>query len=261
MKLITPISHLFRDASNIESITCFSDELEAREKTCNLRLENTTHYHIDFDLNLGLNDKQIKFLEDEVKPRDSIQTITFQATRDYENTKIIDGMYYPNGQKIELNEQLVRTSITVKKIRDIIGSNRIIGIENNNYYPTGAYDIATSSDYLIEAANKNNLKLLFDFAHAKITCTNKKISFNIYSNKLIENIKCIQMHLCENRTRLYNNEELAYDAHELPTKETTNEALNLCNSNNIKSLTIEYYKNADNLTDYLKKLKLIINKK
>ena len=52
-KLLTPISHLFSNAENVQKIVAASDFLEARERTADLRLDNTTHYHIDFDLNLG----------------------------------------------------------------------------------------------------------------------------------------------------------------------------------------------------------------
>ena len=50
LKLVTPISHLFKNEVDAHSIEEFSDELEARERTANLRFNNTTHYHIDNEL-------------------------------------------------------------------------------------------------------------------------------------------------------------------------------------------------------------------
>ena len=66
MDLVTPISHLFNDEENAKEIISFSDCLEARERTCQLHFQNTTHYHIDFDLNLGLSEKQLDFLIEHV---------------------------------------------------------------------------------------------------------------------------------------------------------------------------------------------------
>ena len=70
IKILTPISHLFaeKDSSSSDIIAC-SDALEARERTAKLNFSPTTHYHIDFDLNIGLTSTQIDFLSNYVKPR------------------------------------------------------------------------------------------------------------------------------------------------------------------------------------------------
>ena len=100
MKLLTPISHLFNNENDAKSIIEVSDYLEARERTCKLKFEKTTHYHIDFDLNLGINDQQLQFLKDHVCPREEIRTLTFQAARDSEKIKIKNGIFYPNSNII-----------------------------------------------------------------------------------------------------------------------------------------------------------------
>ena len=83
------------DKKDMLDIIGLSDELEARERTCDLNVDNTTHYHIDFDLNIGLTDNQIKFLEKYVKPNEKIQTLTFQAARDCEEVEKKDNKYFP----------------------------------------------------------------------------------------------------------------------------------------------------------------------
>ena len=95
-KLLTPISHLFKEQSSaLKDIIKTSDCLEARERTFNLRLDNTTHYHIDFDLNIGLTEDQKNFLNENVKNRESIVCVTFQAARDCERVKLEKGIYQP----------------------------------------------------------------------------------------------------------------------------------------------------------------------
>ena len=76
--LVTPISHLFQTDELTNEICTLSTSLEARERTSKLRLPKTTHYHIDFDLNIGLTEDNINFLKNEVKDRQGIHTLTFR---------------------------------------------------------------------------------------------------------------------------------------------------------------------------------------
>lgn len=255
MKLLTPISHLFKDENNAQKIIEVSDFLEARERTSELKFINTTHYHIDFDLNIGINEDQIQFLVDKVKPRDEIQFLTFQASRDCYEIELRKGVYYPISKPIPLANQIENTKKSLKQIKDIIGSDRCIGIENNNYYPTGAYDICTSTNYLTEVIYRLNCDLLFDIAHALVTCANKRISFTNYSKKLLETRRCTQIHLCQPKY-LYNGEPiLAIDSHEIPSFELTEISINLCRKWGIELITVEYYKNAEILISYLNFIK------
>ena len=258
MKIITPISHLFNNKEDAIKISSLSDELEARERTCDLRLSKTTHYHIDFDINIGLSEKQIDFLKEKVKPREEINVLTFQATKDFENADIVDGVYKPLGERIGLLEQLKRTSKNIKTIRNIVGGDRIIGIENNNYYPSSAYDIATSKEYIVEAVSSNNLKLLFDYAHAKVSCVNRNEKFEEYSNFLLDNTECIQLHLCEFKIKTLGNKKFAYDAHDIPPIDSTLEAIKLCKKYQINGLTREFYRDPLILSEYLKDLRILI---
>ena len=125
--ILTPISHLFFDSQDSFLISSTSDYLEARERTCEIILPNTTHYHIDFDLNLGLSQDQIDFLHRHVKPREEIHTLTFQASRDCEDVELQDGLYHPKSRSLSISEQVVNVKNTVSKIRDIVGSDRQIG--------------------------------------------------------------------------------------------------------------------------------------
>ena len=252
MKILTPISHLANDHKSFEPIARVSDELEARERTSKIRLERTTHYHIDFDLNIGLTDNQKDFLRTEVAPREEIHTLTFQASKDCEEAVVIDGVYQPRSRVIGLEEQVKRTRQSIVDIQDIVGSNRSIRIENNNYYPGGAYGVCTSLDYLEQAVSLQGCGLLLDIAHAKVTCFNRRLSANDYISRLLDAGDCNQIHLCEHSIMERNGCQLAIDSHGLPTKGSTQEALELIQNYGIGYLTIEYYKNPETLADYLK---------
>lgn len=259
IKLVTPISHLFNNIEDGISIGKYSDHLEARERTSDLRFSNTTHYHIDFDLNLGLTDDQKEFLSSKVKLRPEIHTLTFQITRDTEDFSIFEGKFYPKGYFVDKKEQIERTKNSINIIQDIVGSDKSIGIENNNYYNTGAYDIATSSKFINHLINETDVHLLLDIAHAKVTCKNKKINFENYIHEMVKDIPCKQMHICEPSERIYKGINETYDAHFLPTLESIKEAIEICNNFDITSLTVEYYKDSKKLIDCLKTIKKIIN--
>ena len=247
IKLVTPISHLFNNSEHAINIEKYSDQLEARERTADLRFKNTTHYHIDFDLNLGLKESQKEFLYAKVRNRPEIHTLTFQMTRDTEEYKILDGKFHPKGFLRDKREQLKRTKNSIKVIKDIVGSDRSIGIENNNYYQTGAYDIATSSKFINEVIKECDAHLLLDIAHAKVTCKNRNINFESYIYEMVEEISCKQMHLCDPSERVFGGISETYDAHLLPTTESIKDAIQICNNLNINNLTVEYYKDAEKL--------------
>jgi len=253
--LVTPISHLFKDRSSADFISKNSDFLEAREITSQISFKNTTHYHIDFDLNLGFTKDQINFLEERVKPRDEILTLTFQASKDCEKVLIEDGIYKPNSRIITLKEQIQNTKNSIKIVKDIVGSHRLIGIENNNFFNTGAYYISTSLDYLTSVLEFSNLHLLLDIAHAQISCFNKNIDYELYINSLLSTKKCRQMHLCQPSYTYSKEGYFSRDTHEIPGFEMTNFALSLMNKWNIKYITVEYYKNAEILVSYLRYFK------
>ena len=196
IKILTPISHLFSEnPENARMISASSDYLEARERTAQLRLSNTSHYHIDFDLNLGITEEQKTFLHLHVKDRSNITHLTFQAARDCHDADLINGMYMPKSPPLSLSEQVNITKKSIREIRDIVGSDRKIGIENNNYYPTGAYDVSTSLEYLLEVLSIKDLHLLLDIAHAKVSAFNLKVELNEYIMPLLETDLCKQVHI------------------------------------------------------------------
>ena len=110
----------------------------------------------------------------------------------------------------------------------------------------------------MESCEKANLNLLFDYAHAMVTCINSKTSFKCYSNKLLENLICNQFHLCEPSFFYDKSEVYAVDSHNLPSPLSTNSALDLMKKYSVDFLTIEYYRDSENLIKYLKYLKGLI---
>ena len=255
IEVVTPISHLHLDGVSSRKICSVASCHEARERTCRLRLPGTTHYHIDFDLNIGLTDDNLEFLRNEVAPRDEIQNLTFQISKDCEEVIVKESIFYPNSRAISSDEQLLNIEQSLAIIKDIVGSERVIGIENNNYYPTGAYDICTSSSFINRALENFELKLLLDYAHAVVTCWNRRMSENLYLEELLSSKKCIQLHYCEVGYSRKGKEVICYDAHELPSNLTTEKVILLSQLWGIKSITPEYYKDTEKLVNHLEMVK------
>ena len=220
-----------------------------------MRLEKTSHYHIDFDLNLGLSNDQILFLKQEVAPRDEITTLSFQITRDCKEAKMKDGCFMPAGKLLGIDEQLKNIETSLNQIISIMPTTKILAVENNNYYDTGAYDIATSSAFINKACRTFGIELLLDIAHAQVSSQNKNIPFNEYIEEMLDDVKCTQMHLCMPEERTRNGKQELYDAHLLPTKSFTAKSLSLAKSIGCKYLTIEYYRDGEKLVRYLEQLR------
>lgn len=157
----------------------------------------------------------------------------------------------PYSRILTLEEQLENTKLSVKKIQDIVGTCRSIGVENNNYYRTGAYDICTSASFFLGLGNIEECHLLLDYAHAMVTCFNRKFDIDVYIDTLITSNSCPQVHLCQPGYSKGETEDWMYDAHELPEKDLTQKVIRLMLKRDIEFLTVEYYKDSETLLTWL----------
>ena len=139
-------------------------------------------------------------------------------------------------------------------LRKNFGNKLLIGLENNNYYPTEAYDFVTDGDFIDKVVRDNKLFFLFDLAHAQVTASNKKINFQKYVNSLPMDLM-LQMHIC----RPLINHKISRDMHYLPNNKMFKEIKLIASRyKNLKFFTIEYYKNADKLISVIKELRKVL---
>ena len=142
-------------------------------------------------------------------------------------------------------------------LRQNISSKTLIGLENNNYYPTEAYDIITDGDFIKDVLINNNLFLLLDIAHAMVTAHNKKISYKNYISTLPLD-KLIQLHICQPYLPKIGD---AHDAHNEPNEQMFAEVIRLINEHKtIKYLTIEFYRDKDLLVKSINRLRHLLIK-
>jgi uncharacterized protein (UPF0276 family) len=256
MKIATPISHLFEDPSVGKEIYAYSDCLECRERTNKLEYPKRNLYHVDIDIGHEWKDERKKYICDLFIDKKELKLISFQMTCCYEEPTLENGIYQPGGRGYSREEMIGYSKQNIVWLRGFLNKNIILAVENNNYYPTPAYRDVTDGDFISRIVEENDIQLLYDIAHAQVSAKNLKLNYESYRNSLpMKHV--IQLHIC--RPELET--EVAYDAHELPDELMFQEVVSLANQFDIKYLTIEYYKDKENLIMSLIQLKKLINEK
>jgi sugar phosphate isomerase/epimerase len=255
-QIATPISHQFENKNYGKEISAVSDCLEVRERSLNSELKNQHLFHIDIDLTHKWDDELRDYLKKAFDIKPNLKLITLQATRCCRGEKIVDNMFQLDGKIYDAAQMLNNSIENTKWLQKIIGDNVLIGLENNNYYPSPAYDIVADGDFITQIINNNNLFLLLDIAHAMVTAHNKKINYFQYIETLPLD-KLIQLHICQPKLPVGG---IARDTHNEPNHEMFLEVIRLINKYpTIKYLTIEYYRDKDILISSINKLRQLIS--
>lgn len=248
MKIATPISSLFNKNQKLNYVSKYSDCFELREHSPKFPSNKKYLYHFDIDLIHYWSEELKKKILNEIESNKKLKLISFQATSCYQKPFVKNKIFYPNGNKISKIKMIENARNNINWLKRKIKTNISIALENNNFYNTNAYLTVTDPRFLSEIIKKNNIFLLLDIAHAKITSINHKWKFEDYLYNLPLS-KAIQIHLCRHQIK----KGIAIDSHFKPSLSNIKFTLNLLNKfKNIKYITIEYYKNIDSLIDVLK---------
>ncbi len=254
-KIATPISNLFKNKDIKERIINLSEILELRELEVELGNEFSYIYHSDLNILAKWNDQDIKKLE-EIGDHYQIQCVSYHLASRYQNNVIEDNSFVGVGKLFKISEMKMNVKQNLKISMKIFGLDTPILVENINHLLTDAYDDITEAEFIHEIVKDNDIYLLLDISHVKITAYNKKIDFMDYINKLPLD-RCKQIHLSS-----YNIKNgKAIDSHEELTEEDWSTFKNLIKIvNSVEYVTIEYYKDGEKLINQLEKLKGILQK-
>ena len=262
LKIATPISHLFNDALLAKQIIDISDCLECRDRTIDDKSPNQELFHCELEPVHKLTEEDFIYLKKIKNQKKDLKLITFHMAAScsqpiLEYSKVKSGMFEVGGYSYTRNEMLENAKDNLKKIKDIFSDDVKIAIENNNFYPTEAYKYITDPEFISEVINQNEIYFLFDIAHAQVTAHNKGISFEEYKSKLPLD-KVIQLHICSPDIDTTSN--IAYDAHNYPDEFKLEEVSKLIKKYpEIEYLTVEYYRDIENLVMSIDKVKEIAN--
>tara|TARA_A100001011_G_scaffold63198_1_gene63414 strand:+ start:227 stop:1006 length:780 start_codon:yes stop_codon:yes gene_type:complete len=254
--IATPISGLFSNNKNYKNIADLSDCLELRHNYPYKESKKNKLFHFEFQPIHDLSSINFNYIDQIIKKNKHLELITFHMASCYDMPKIIDGKFIPGGKKYTPEEMYKNAKKNFSIINQIVGNSIKIGVENNNYFRTPAYEHIAEPSFISKIISDNNIYFLYDLAHGTISAYNLGVNYDQYFKSLPLD-KIIQLHIC--KSSIKNNE--AYDAHFLPDKKVYEEVINLIkNSKNLKFLTIEYYRDAKKLIKSIEKLKKIIKK-
>ena len=256
-RIVTPVSHLFLNNNHAKRISRNSDYLEIRERTIDLNFNNEIFFHCDHDITLPWSENFKSNLSKIIKKKNKLKYITFQSTRCCLNEKFKKGFFSLSGKKFTKNQLFKNAKKNVEWFREKFSNKFLLGLENNNYYPSKAYDIITDPNFISDIVKKNKLFFLFDIAHAKVTASNRKIDYKTYLNALPLDLM-LQIHICRPKI----NDKLSKDTHYLPDTKLLVEVKELAKKyKKLKFFTFEYYKEANKLINVILKFKRLMNEK
>ena len=254
-KIVTPVSHLFKIKTNAERIISYSDYLEGRDHSPAVYPEKEILFHCDLQPIHQFSEQDFEYLLHVKKSKPFLEVVSLHLASCYENPKLLNGVFQPNGNKIEREQLLLNAKNNLERIKSIFGSTVKIALENNNFLKSDAYDIVTDPKFISEIIISNNIYFLFDISHAHISSYNLGLDFNTYINQLPLD-RVIQLHIC----RCSYTDNLAIDSHDFPKAEEWEEVKYFMKTiPSVKYLTIEYYREIDLLIESIKELKIVIS--
>lgn len=256
LKIATPISHLFENKDYSKIIIDYSDCLECRDRSIESHEKQQELFHCELQPIHKWANKEFEYLQTIKNTKEDLKLITFHMASSCDNPIIKNNMFELGGNEYSEEELLINAKYNFEKIKKIFGDDIIIAVENNNYYPTYAYKYITDTYFISKVVYDNDINFLFDIAHAKVTCYNQNINFEKYKEQLPLD-KMIQIHICSYDIDTAKN--MAFDAHNYPDDDELAEVKKLIsNYKDVKYLTVEYYRDIENLEKSLKKIKEII---
>ena len=258
IRLATPVSHLFENKDYEKTIVENSDVLECRDRSIDYEnhINKQELFHCELQPIHEWTNVEWEFLQNIKDTKPNLKLLTLHSASCCDKPSLSGRMFELGGREYTRKEMKGFAKYNFTQIKNIFGNSVEIAIENNNYYPTEAYRDVTEAGFISEIVNENNLRFLFDIAHAKVTCFNKNINFEKYKRELPLD-RVIQVHICTYGIDDELNQ--AYDAHSYPNDEELLEVSKIITEcKNVKYLTVEYYRDIENLEISLKKVKELV---
>jgi len=258
VKICTPISHLFKNSDFAKSIISNSDVLECRDHTINNISPNQEVFHCDIQPIHNFSDSDYLFLEKIKKLKKNLRLISFHLASCYKNPKLKQNIFQSNGKKLSRSKLLDNAKKNIDYIKNFFGQSVKIAVENNNFMRSEAYDYVTDPNFISSVVKENEIYFLFDISHARISSYNMGINYSDYI-KYLPMKKTIQLHISK---EVIKSNGVIYDAHEIPDSLDIKEIKRLLKQySGIKYLTLEYYKDINELINFLRNLKNSVNEK
>lgn len=250
-RIATPISHLFAEIQQAKEILDNSDCLETRERTIDSTLPSQALLHFDLNIMLYWSEATYQYILDAINARPCLELISFHMATSCDAPQLKNRIFIPGGNKYNRPEMYSQAREHIQWLREVLPAGAQIAVENNNYYPSEAYEHIAEPEFISRIVHDNDIRFLFDLAHAKVSAHNLNRSYTDYQNELPME-KVIQLHICRHDV---TKDGMAYDAHENPDEDILNESVQLGLKFPVKYYTVEYYKDMLKLIGTLKELR------
>jgi uncharacterized protein (UPF0276 family) len=255
VKLATPISSLFSDEEQASEIMAWSDCLECRDHTLEKRWPREELFHTDIQPIHHLEETDWQHLRRIRERKPDLRVLSMHLAACCDRPVITHGRFHPGGRAYSRGEMLGNARSNLTRIRNLFGDEIQLAVENNNYYPTPAYEFVCDGDFISELVFGNGIRFLFDLAHAHVTSRNRGIEYASYRDTLPLSA-VIQVHLCRHGL---GPDGTAFDAHNLPGEEEYAEFKELAGQHEVDYLTFEYYKESCGLIGCLQRATALRN--
>jgi uncharacterized protein (UPF0276 family) len=255
LKIATPVSHLFANPSkHLDKAIALSDILELRDIKTGYESDLIKAYHSELSL-VEKWDKQELEKTAKMINANNVKFASFHLHSCYEKFLIKKMIFFPSKRLYAEEDMFRNAEANLAELNKMLKAKVMFAVENNNFFPTGAYDIVTDARFINMLMQKFGLKMVLDIGHAEITAFYKKIALDGYIRSFEFN-KIFQVHL----SGIKKSADACMDAHnQLKSKDWNLFCMYYPLFPKLRYVTIEYYKDAVKLCSMLKKLKSIIN--
>lgn len=253
IEIATPISLLFR-GDMAEKLCQASDCLECREETAELFFpkEELFHFHQSIVVPWNVLDKE--YISTTLSKK-KLKLVSFHIAAAC-TKPVLDGfMFLPGGDMLRREELCANVCANLEWLRSLACTKKLeISVENNNYYPTEAYEYITDGKFISEIVIDNNIGFLFDLAHAHVTAVNRRKNIYDYVEEL-PMARLSQIHVSRHGIR---SDGIAWDAHHAPDEELYKEVTHFVEEYKPRYVTAEFYKDTTELLNIIRKLRDIV---
>ncbi len=254
--IATPQSTLFNAATRAEAerILELSDALEVRDHACALIASKLPRlYHCELSLVEPWGDADVAMVAAMIASHQP-RVVSFHVHSPYVRPAIVGRRFVPTGVPMSEPAMLANAAANMARVRAAAGKRTYL-IENNNCFPTGAYEIVGEPRFLSRLMENAGVGLLLDVGHAEITAWYAKVSLHDYVGALpLERVG--QIHL----SGIYRGTLDYEDAHEALTPgdwTTAGRIVRECPG--LGFVTIEYYHHPGVLLDMLARLRSLVH--
>ncbi len=251
IKIATPVSHLFaKPNKHLDEVIALSDILELRDIKTGFASDKIKLYHCESSLLNEWGRKELEKIAGIINSN-NILFASFHLASCYQIPRIEKTVFFPGKKRMAENEMIENAGQNLKRLKKMLKKKIVIAVENNNYFPTGAYETVTDSRFMNLLSQKFDLKIVMDIGHAEITAFNKKMDFDDYIRSFrFEMI--YQFHL----SGIKKEADSCEDAHNrLRKKGWDCFSLYYPMMPELRYGTLEYYKNIKTLSAMLQMLK------